>query len=170
MGFRTPEEVPSTFLVTGPSRNFSLNLGPGRRHSMDSGECAVSEIIAAEGRRTPDSTVSQRRFRFAFIMIVRRELLPRSRISINSKPIGSSLKPSTQGGLGPRLRQFGSTDELAALHLSAAGVFAGRRFAASFRSRSRRPRRSRLLLRTQTEPPSSDSGGHDSSRRDQRDL
>jgi uncharacterized protein (TIGR03437 family) len=71
MGFRPPEEVSPTFLVTeasvGPSNRMpqagvSFN---GRRRDV-----RVDEIIAAEGRRIPDYTVAQRRFRFAFILVV----------------------------------------------------------------------------------------------------
>src|SRR5262249_20511776 len=71
MGFRTPDEVPPQFLVTGPDRSFATRL-PRVGVSFDGQRRDVSaaEIIAAEGRRTPDSTVSQRRFRFAFILIV----------------------------------------------------------------------------------------------------
>src|SRR5439155_23639072 len=71
MGFRTAEEVGPPFLVTGPSRSFATKL-PQVGVSFDGQrrDVAAADIIAAEGRRTPDSTVSQRRFRFAFILIV----------------------------------------------------------------------------------------------------
>ena len=77
MGFRAPEEVAPTFLVTGASRSFAFNPGQtgvsfdGQRRDVN-----VADIIAAEGRRTPDSTVSQRRFRFAFVLIVRQGSTP----------------------------------------------------------------------------------------------
>lgn len=70
MGLRGPEEVPPSFLVTNanvtaaraPQTGISFN---GRRRNV-----LVEEIIAAEGRRTPDHTVAQRRFRFAFVLVV----------------------------------------------------------------------------------------------------
>jgi uncharacterized protein (TIGR03437 family) len=71
MGFRPPEGVPATFLVTGvpagmtqwhPLRNYGFN--GGRR------DIAIEEVMSAMGRRTPDSSVAQRRFRFAFILVV----------------------------------------------------------------------------------------------------
>lgn len=71
MGFVPAGEVPATFLVTNssqPSSAFSrvnVNFQGGRR-TLD-----VWEIERAEGRRVPDYTVSQRHFRFAFILIVR---------------------------------------------------------------------------------------------------
>lgn len=71
MGFRPPEEVPPTFLVenssiSNPSRSPQAGISfNGKRRDI-----WVDEIIQAEGRRTPDHTVSQRRFRFAFILIV----------------------------------------------------------------------------------------------------
>ena len=70
MGLRPPEEVLPTFLVTGvsPAYRFrppqpGVGLDGGRR------DIQLQEIIDAEGRRTPDSTVAQRYFRFAFILI-----------------------------------------------------------------------------------------------------
>jgi uncharacterized protein (TIGR03437 family) len=70
MGFRPPADVPPTFLVENsnvpPSTFSSVNVSfNGSRRSLD-----VAEIERAEGRRSPDSTVAQRRFRFAFILIV----------------------------------------------------------------------------------------------------
>lgn len=68
MGLRAPEEVPPTFYVIptgnlpqGPQRGFNFN---GERRDV-----SVEDLIAAEGRRTPDHTVAQRRFRFAFVVI-----------------------------------------------------------------------------------------------------
>ena len=77
MGLRTPEEVAPPFLVTGPSRSFATRL-PQVGVSFDGQrrDISAADIIAAEGRRTPDSTVSQRRFRFAFILIVREGVPP----------------------------------------------------------------------------------------------
>ena len=71
MGFRAPIDVPDTFLVTGvpyamtqwhPLRGYGFN---GQRQNI-----GIDDVIQAMGRRTPDSTVAQRNFRFAFIMIV----------------------------------------------------------------------------------------------------
>jgi len=71
MGFLAPDEVPPTFLVED---NFSISpaWAPQSRVSFNGTrrDIVIDEIIAAEGRRTPDHTVSQRHFRFAFIMIV----------------------------------------------------------------------------------------------------
>jgi len=72
MGFRPPEQVPDTFLVT----NYPYFISPvshplsgvgfdGTRRNV-----SINDIIQVEGRRTPDSTVAQRRFRFAFILVV----------------------------------------------------------------------------------------------------
>ena len=69
MGFRAQEEVPGTFLVTNATvskdRHPQLNVNfDGQRRDI-----ALEEVIRAEGRRTPDHTVAQCRFRFAFILI-----------------------------------------------------------------------------------------------------
>jgi uncharacterized protein (TIGR03437 family) len=70
MGLRPPEDVPATFYVdhavgartTGLPRVGATFDGVRR-------DVTVQDVIAEVGRRTPDSTVSQRRFRFAFLVI-----------------------------------------------------------------------------------------------------
>jgi uncharacterized protein (TIGR03437 family) len=70
MGFRPPGDVPDTFVVTGvPS--FMTLWHPLRGYTFDGQRqnISVANVIQAMGRRTPDDTVAQRRFRFAFILI-----------------------------------------------------------------------------------------------------
>lgn len=75
MGFRTAEEVSPTFLVEN-ARNGTSSVSasrapqPGVAFGGRRREVTIQDIIQVEGRRTPDTTVSQRRFRFAFILIV----------------------------------------------------------------------------------------------------
>src|SRR5262249_28491767 len=69
MGFRPPADVPPTFVVTGSSASplgHPLSGIPLYGSRLDIG---ASDVIAAEGRRTPDSTVAQRHYRFAFILV-----------------------------------------------------------------------------------------------------
>ena len=70
MGFRAPEEVPATFLVTNSSLG-NFNRGPQRGVRFDGQrrDVTIEEIVEAEGRRAPDHTVAQRRFRFAFVVL-----------------------------------------------------------------------------------------------------
>jgi uncharacterized protein (TIGR03437 family) len=71
MGFRAPSEVAPTFLVRRSPFN---NDDPPRRGATFNGErqdIRVEEIIQAEGRRSPDHTVAQRRFRMAIILLIR---------------------------------------------------------------------------------------------------
>ncbi|HWB82905.1 MAG TPA: hypothetical protein VG675_02110 [Bryobacteraceae bacterium] len=72
MGFRPPSQVPDTFLVTNPVPSYVTLLHPLRGFGFDGvrKDVAVQDIIQAEGRRTPDDTVAQRHFRFAFILVV----------------------------------------------------------------------------------------------------
>ena len=72
MGFRAPADVPDTFVVTGydpkqvsPLWHPAGNVGFGGAPL----KVRVSDLVDAEGRRTPDSTVAQRRYRFGFILI-----------------------------------------------------------------------------------------------------
>lgn len=77
MGWRAPSEVPPMFLITGAPFGFFSPLPlagamtDGRRRDI-----AIDEIIAAEGRRTPDHTVAQRRFRLAFLLVTPRGAEP----------------------------------------------------------------------------------------------
>ena len=69
MGFRAPDEVAPVFAVLNstsaaaraPQRNVSFD---GQRLNV-----TIDDVIAVAGRRVPDSTVAQRKFRFAFILI-----------------------------------------------------------------------------------------------------
>lgn len=77
MGLRAPDEVASTFVVLNTNPNVRLRLPEvgvgfdGERRNIE-----IQELIEAEGRRTPDSTVAQRYFRFAFILVTKDGLDP----------------------------------------------------------------------------------------------
>ncbi len=77
MGFRAPSEVPPMFLVTGNPPGFST-MFPQVGIMFDGGrqDIQIGDIIQAEGRRTPDSTVAQRHFRMAFVLIVKQGSTP----------------------------------------------------------------------------------------------
>jgi uncharacterized protein (TIGR03437 family) len=70
MGFRAAQDVPPTFYVAdarGAKTSGTPQVGitfNGVRHDV-----TVEDVIAIAGRRTPDVTVSQRRFRFAFVVV-----------------------------------------------------------------------------------------------------
>jgi len=77
MGFLPPENVPPTFLVqnatsgdSGRAPQVGVNFNGTRR------DIQIDEIVQVEGRRTPDSTVSQRRFRFAFVLVTQAGTAP----------------------------------------------------------------------------------------------
>lgn len=75
MGLIDPSEVPATFLVESPTG--APRLGTAAR-SPEVGvtfdgirkEIRVEDIIAAEGPRRPDASVSQRHFRYGFAVLV----------------------------------------------------------------------------------------------------
>jgi uncharacterized protein (TIGR03437 family) len=71
MGFRMASEVPPSFYVTGPP-SYIAQQHPLRGYGFDGDrvDVTVDDVIRAEGARIPDHTVAQRRFRFAFILIV----------------------------------------------------------------------------------------------------
>ncbi|MEO8129488.1 MAG: hypothetical protein ABI822_20480, partial [Bryobacteraceae bacterium] len=77
MGFIPPQDVPATFLVenatsgeSGRAPQAGVNFNGTRR------DIQIDEIVQAEGRRTPDSTVSQRAFRFAFVLVTKAGTAP----------------------------------------------------------------------------------------------
>ena len=70
MGFRMPEEVPPTFYVANSSPALSGHQPQkGLTFDGDRHDVNISDIVQAAGRRTPDASVAQRHFRFAFIVI-----------------------------------------------------------------------------------------------------
>ena len=74
MGLRGPEETPPSFLVeqvTGVGfANRSRAPQTGVSFNGSRKEIPVDLIVAAEGPRTPDHTVAEREFRFAFVLLV----------------------------------------------------------------------------------------------------
>ncbi|MGJ5817330.1 hypothetical protein [Paludibaculum fermentans] len=70
MGFRPAAEVPATFLVKGSQYSNSTFPQMGISIRGERQDISVDDVIAAEGQRVPDSTVAQRQFRTAFIMVV----------------------------------------------------------------------------------------------------
>lgn len=72
MGLRAPEEVSPVFLVTNSPTISSGSRSPEAGVSFNGKrrDIAVQDIIDVVGRRTPDYTVAQRRFRFGFILVV----------------------------------------------------------------------------------------------------
>ncbi|MEX2304411.1 MAG: hypothetical protein WD733_25940 [Bryobacterales bacterium] len=78
MGLRAPEEVPPSFLVANPTSAFSPSTSPtvGVSFNGDRRAVPVESIIAVEGPRVPRAAVSQKQFRFAFVVLVREGTTP----------------------------------------------------------------------------------------------
>lgn len=72
MGFVPASQVPDVFLVEKPAPNYAAAMHQLSGIGFDGlrRNITAADVIAAEGRRTPDETVAQRRFRFAFILVV----------------------------------------------------------------------------------------------------
>ena len=77
MGFLPSQDVPATFLVqdatsgdSGRAPQTGVNFNGVRR------DIYIEEIIQAEGRRTPDYTVAQRRFRLGFVLVTKSGTAP----------------------------------------------------------------------------------------------
>ena len=71
MGLRPKEEVPPLFYVSGAGINSVFPPPPqvGVRFDGQRRDLSVDDVIAEMGRRTPDHTVSQKKFRFGFVLI-----------------------------------------------------------------------------------------------------
>ena len=80
MGFFDPGEVKASFLVEVPTAMSHA----ARSRSPEAGvkfngvrkEVRIEDIIAAHGERRPDTSISQRHFRFAFVLVVDRGTAP----------------------------------------------------------------------------------------------
>ena len=75
MGLIPPEQVPPTFFVRRPSIGdelFNPAHAPlaGIFFQGERGDLSMDMILAAHGRRSPDHTVSQKNYRFAFLLLV----------------------------------------------------------------------------------------------------
>ncbi|MBM3735634.1 MAG: hypothetical protein FJW39_07590 [Acidobacteria bacterium] len=79
MGFRAPQEVEDSFLVTNPNVPVA-NRAPQRGISFDGTrrDISLQELTGIFGPRNPDHTVAQRRFRVAVVLVTRagQELSP----------------------------------------------------------------------------------------------
>ena len=69
MGMLPPDQVGPMFYVANASTAAARAPQVGIGISGTRRDFSVDEVIAVEGRRSPDSTVAQRRFRFAFVLI-----------------------------------------------------------------------------------------------------
>lgn len=70
MGFRSPSEVPGAFAVLNSSQSNSRAPQTGVTFNGNRLPIPIDDVIRAAGPRIPDSTVAQRRYRFAFVVIV----------------------------------------------------------------------------------------------------
>src|SRR5450756_2588468 len=72
MGFAPPGIVSDTFVVLHPSVSPLGHPASGVSFNGDRLNISANDVIQAMGRRTPDYTVAQHRFRFGFILVVPR--------------------------------------------------------------------------------------------------
>jgi uncharacterized protein (TIGR03437 family) len=133
MGMRDASEVPATFYVQNPTIG-TANRAPQAGVSFDGfrRDVTIQELAGVEGRRTPDHTVSQRRFRVAFLLITREGGDPTAdeldQLEALRQGFGPFFQRATDG------RAFADTSLRDSLSLSlgpAAGVLAGASMTAS---------------------------------------
>ncbi len=152
MGFRATEEVPPTFVATGASASLQrrapqigIEFNGGRR------DLVAADIVLAEGRRIPDHTVAQRRFRFAIILVVRQGTTP-SQLEIDKlEAIRSAFDAYYRKSASDRA--YADTSLKRSVRLSvfpAAGVIEGRSAQATVSIQKPLAAALTLLLKTQT--------------------
>ena len=132
MGFRSADEVTPTFLVDQPA-NFqqgtrSAASAPQTGISFDGErkEITVDMIIDAEGERIPDASVSQRKFNFAFILLVDADSEPSEADLEKLDNIRAAWEPFFEQAAD--MRADAHTELVQELHLSswpASGVVVG---------------------------------------------
>ncbi|MEX2261544.1 MAG: hypothetical protein WD696_06315 [Bryobacteraceae bacterium] len=151
MGLRPLEEVPPTFLVTGPGASAVRSPEVGVNIDGERRDIAIQEIIGAEGRRTPDHTVAQRRFRFAFVLIVAEGSTPSQdeldQMETYRREFEGYFRRVTSD------RAVADTALRRSLHLSAfpaAGLVAGRETSVTITIQNPSPVPLTVLLRSQT--------------------
>ena len=72
MGLAAPGDVPETFVVLNPSISPLGHPASGVTFTGNRLNVSANDVIQAMGRRTPDHTVAQHRFRFGFVLVVPR--------------------------------------------------------------------------------------------------
>jgi uncharacterized protein (TIGR03437 family) len=128
MGLRAPEEVPPSFLVANPSAPFSASSPPavGVSFNGERRNIPLDVILAAEGPRVPESAVSQKRFSYAFVLLVREGTTPSGQDMEKLGRIRTQWEAFFEQAVDNRGTADTSLTEM--LHLStwpAAGVLAG---------------------------------------------
>ena len=78
MGLRPKEEVPPMFYVSGAGINSFFPPPPqvGVRFDGQRRDVGIDDVITEMGRRVPDHTVAQRKFRFGFVLVVPKGVEP----------------------------------------------------------------------------------------------
>lgn len=132
MGLRFQHEVTPSFLVEQPTNfqpdDFSASSNPRTGVSFDGErkEITVDMIIEAEGKRVPDASVSQRKFNFAFILVVDEGEEPAEADIQKLETIRSEWEPYFEQATD--LRADAQTELVSELHLStwpASGLVVG---------------------------------------------
>ncbi|MDQ6760021.1 MAG: hypothetical protein M3Z32_09180, partial [Acidobacteriota bacterium] len=151
MGFRPPDEVPPTFLVANSPEIPSGSRGPqtGVVFNGQRRDITIDQIIDSTGRRTPDSTVAQRRFRFAFLLIMPPGTTPSAEQIAQVEAYRSGFESFYQRATASRASADATLKR--ALHVSvfpAAGVLAGSTATASISLDTPSPTPLTVLLHT----------------------
>ncbi len=128
MGLLPPSAVPPTFVVL--NSNWLSDSPPRRATTTITGtrrDVYIDELMRVEGLRTPDDTVAQRHFRFAFILIVPAGTTPSSDAIAKLEGYRSRFPSDYSRWTGGRASAETTLRRSVGLSISpAAGLIAGR--------------------------------------------
>jgi uncharacterized protein (TIGR03437 family) len=136
MGFRGKEDVPPMFYVSGAGINAFFPPPPtlGVRFDGVRRDVDIDQVIAEVGRRTPDHTVAQRRFRFGFVLIVPKGVEPDATTLSQVEGYRRSFEEYYFRAAGQRASADATLKKSVALSLwPASGVLAGQTATANLR-------------------------------------
>jgi uncharacterized protein (TIGR03437 family) len=136
MGFRPKEDVPPMFYVSGAGINAFFPPPPtlGVRFDGVRRDVDIDQVIAEMGRRTPDHTVAQRKFRFGFVLVVPKGVEPDAATLSQVEGYRRSFEEYYFRAAGQRASADATLKKSVALSLwPASGVVAGQTATASLR-------------------------------------
>jgi len=136
MGIRAKEEVPPMFYVSAAGINsfFPPPSQVGVRFDGQRRDVNIDDLIAEMGRRVPDHTVAQRKFRFGFVLVVPKGVEPDAAWLAQVESYRAGFESYYFRAAGERASAEASLKKSVALSLwPASGVVAGQSVSGSLR-------------------------------------
>lgn len=136
MGLRPKEEVPPMFYVASAGINSFFPPPPqvGVRFDGQRRDVSIDDVISEMGRRVPDHTVAQRKFRFGFVLVVPKGVEPDAAWLAQVESYRAGFESYYFRAAGERASAEATLKKSVALSLwPASGVLAGQSVTGSLR-------------------------------------